>query len=152
VRTFDQAMNWAPYPAPDGRHYVFVRVVEDNNWEVFLGDLAGGEPKRLTFNPGFDGLPSLSKGGKKMLFARSATGRANLSTFVMDVSSLNPRARANLRGVPALTRGRPGRGARPGRASHAVVYLNPDPPAGASTVSPWMAAESALLSRHRVKQ
>jgi hypothetical protein len=44
ARTFDRDMNWAPYPAPDGRHYVFVRVVEDNNWEVFLGDLAGGEP------------------------------------------------------------------------------------------------------------
>ena len=27
-RTFDQEMNWAPYPAPDGRHYVFVRVID----------------------------------------------------------------------------------------------------------------------------
>jgi len=25
-RTFDRDMNWAPYPAPDGRHYVFVRT------------------------------------------------------------------------------------------------------------------------------
>ncbi|MBT8445440.1 MAG: PD40 domain-containing protein, partial [Gammaproteobacteria bacterium] len=67
-RTFDRDMNWAPYPAPDGRHYVFVRVVADNNWEVFLGDLAGGEPVRLTFNDSFDGFPSLSPDGTKMLF------------------------------------------------------------------------------------
>jgi hypothetical protein len=41
-RTFDNTMNSAPYPAPDGRHYVFARIVENNNWKVFLGDLAGG--------------------------------------------------------------------------------------------------------------
>ena len=35
-RTFDRDMNWAPYPTPDGRHYVFVRIVEDNNWEIFF--------------------------------------------------------------------------------------------------------------------
>jgi len=87
-RTFDRDMNWAPYPASDGRHYVFVRVV-DGNWEVFLGDLAGGDPLRLTYSLGFDGLPSLSKNGKKMLFARSEKGRGNLSTYVMDLSSMN---------------------------------------------------------------
>lgn len=89
-RTFDRAMNWAPYPAPDGRHYVFVRIVEDNNWEIFLGDLAGGEPRRLTFNASFDGFPSLSPDGTKMLFTRSAGGgfMSNLYTHVMDVASL----------------------------------------------------------------
>jgi dipeptidyl aminopeptidase/acylaminoacyl peptidase len=87
-RTFDGQMNWAPYPASNGRHYVFVRVFEGRNWEVFLGDLAGGAPLRLTYNAGFDGLPSLSKDGTKMLFARSA-GRDNLSTFVMDMSSFD---------------------------------------------------------------
>lgn len=89
-RTFDGDMNWAPYPAPDGRHYVFVRIIEDNNWEVFLGDLAGGEPVRLTYNKSFDGFPSLSPDGKKMLFTRSHGGfMSNLYTYVMDVSSLN---------------------------------------------------------------
>lgn len=88
-RTFDGQMNWAPYPASNGRHYVFVRVVPGRNWEVYLGDLAGGAPVRLTHNIGFDGLPSLSKDGTKMLFARSETGRDNLSTFVMDMSSFD---------------------------------------------------------------
>ncbi len=104
-RTFDDDMNWAPYPAPDGRHYVFVRVVENNNWEVFLGDLAGGEPVRLTFNEGFDGFPSMSPDGTKMLFARSTGGgfMSNLTTFVMDVSSLNLGPENWKGSVPAIT-------------------------------------------------
>jgi Tol biopolymer transport system component len=92
-RTHDDWMNWAPYPAPDGRHYVFVRPLLDNpmNWEIFLGDLEGGEPVRLTFNDSFDGFPSISPDGTKMLFARSEGPgfMAGLYTYVMDISSLN---------------------------------------------------------------
>ncbi len=98
-RTFDRDMNWAPYPAADGRHYVFVKIIDGRNWEVFLGDLAGGDPLRLTYNIGFDGLPSLSKNGKKMLFSRSETGRDNLATYVMDMSSLNL-GPENHKGIP----------------------------------------------------
>lgn len=90
--TYDGDMNWAPFPAPDGRHYVFVRVTdkEKNNWDVYLGDLAGTPPKRLTFFDGFDGLPSMSPDGKKVAFARStgAGFMSGLKTFVMDISSL----------------------------------------------------------------
>jgi Tol biopolymer transport system component len=86
-RTFDDDMNWAPYPAADGRHYVFVRIV-DGDWEVYLGDLTGGEPRRLTYHRGFDGLPSLSPDGAKMLFARAEEGFSSIYTYVMDMSSL----------------------------------------------------------------
>ncbi len=92
-RTHDGWMNWAPYPTPDGQHYVFVRPLLDNpmNWEVFLGSLDGGDPVRLTFNDSFDGFPSVSPDGKKMLFTRSTGPRfmSDLYTFVMDISSLN---------------------------------------------------------------
>jgi Tol biopolymer transport system component len=92
-RTHDDWMNWAPYPAPDGRHYVFVRPLLDNpsNWEIFLGDLEGGEPVRLTFNDSFDGFPSISPDGTKMLFSRSEGPgfMSGLYTYVMDISSLN---------------------------------------------------------------
>ncbi|MEE8308212.1 MAG: hypothetical protein V3R81_13165 [Gammaproteobacteria bacterium] len=91
AHTFDKDMNWAPYPTPDGRHYVFVRIVENNNWEVFLGDLGGGDPIRLTYNDSFDGFPSVSPDGNKLLFTRSIGKRfmSDLYTHVMDISSLN---------------------------------------------------------------
>lgn len=96
--TFDGDMNWAPNPAPDGRHYVFVRITETTresgpmgNWDIFLGDLAGGEPVRLTTYPGFDGLPGMAPNGKLLAWARAAGGRfmAGIKTHIMDVSSLN---------------------------------------------------------------
>jgi hypothetical protein len=89
-RTFTKDMNWAPYPAPDGRHFFYVRVFEGNNWEIVMNDLAGGEPVRLTYYKNFDGFPSVSPDGKKMLFAR-AEGQhfmSELYTYVMDISSL----------------------------------------------------------------
>ncbi|MDP2324376.1 MAG: hypothetical protein Q8N51_10140, partial [Gammaproteobacteria bacterium] len=100
-RTFTSDMNWAPFPAPDGRHFVYVRIGEGNNWDVYLGDLAGGEPRRLTFSPTFDGFPSISPDGKKMLFTRSQGKRfmSDLYTHVMDISSLNI-GPENFKGVP----------------------------------------------------
>jgi TolB protein len=90
ARTFTKDMNWAPYPAPDGRHFVYVRIYDGNNWEVVMNDFAGGEPVRLTNNPSFDGFPAISPNGKKLLFARSTGQRfmSGLHTFVMDISSL----------------------------------------------------------------
>lgn len=90
--TYDGDMNWAPFPAPDGRHYIFVRITDKakNDWDVYLGDLAGTPPRRLTFNEGFDGLPAISPDGKKIVFARS-TGKGfmqGLKTFIMDASAL----------------------------------------------------------------
>jgi dipeptidyl aminopeptidase/acylaminoacyl peptidase len=89
-RTFTKDMNWAPYPTPDGQHFLYVRIFEGNNWEVVMNDLAGGEPVRLTNHPNFDGLQSISPDGKKMLFARAEGDRfmSGLFTYVMDVSSL----------------------------------------------------------------
>jgi Tol biopolymer transport system component len=101
-RTFTNDMNWAPFPTPDGRHFVYVRISEGNNWDVYMSDLAGGEPRRMTWSPSFDGFPSISPDGKKMLFTRSQGQRfmSDLYTYVMDISSLDV-GPGNYKGVPA---------------------------------------------------
>jgi len=89
--TADRGMNWHPVPAPDNRHYVYVRAMDDNNWEIWLGDLAGGEHRRLTYNNGLDILAHVSPDGKKMNWSRTTGGgfMAGFRTHVMDVTSLN---------------------------------------------------------------
>src|SRR5690606_26029947 len=71
--TYGRGMNWHPVPAPDGRHYVYVRALTPENWEIYLGDLAGGEHRRLTYSDKMDILAHVSPDGKKMNWGR-ATG------------------------------------------------------------------------------
>jgi TolB protein len=88
--TFDNGMNWHPTPAPDGHHYVYVKALTPTNWEIYLGDLAGGEPRRMTYYDKLDMLAHISPDGQKMNWGR-AIGEGFMSdihTFVMDVSSL----------------------------------------------------------------
>lgn len=96
-QTHTHEMNWAPYPTPDGKHFLYVRIEPgSNNWEVYLGELDAGpdmKPRRLTFSDGFDGFPSISPDGRKMVWTtnRSDAKKAfmqNLRLHVMDVSSL----------------------------------------------------------------
>lgn len=96
-RTYTDDMNWAPYPAPDGKHFVFVRAETPRNWEVYLGYLDGKTPpKRLTFDDGFDGFPAISPDGRKMVWtsSRSAAGAGfmqGLRLHVMDITALGIR-------------------------------------------------------------
>jgi len=91
-RTFDDGMNWSSYPAPDGRHFFAVKIIENNNWEIFLFDMQQPDkaPERITYNDSFDGFPSVSPDGTKLVFGRS-TGKGFMSDIfvhVMDISSL----------------------------------------------------------------
>lgn len=95
--TSDEATHWAPYPAPDGRHFVYVRVLTEPsgrpNWDIFLRDIATGEERQLTYDPGFDGFPSISADGHWMTFSSSRgvaskPGVRVLFQHIMDISSL----------------------------------------------------------------
>ena len=98
-RTFNRNMQWGPAPAADGRHYLYTTVIDGRNWELFLGDLGGEPPVRLTYNAGFDGMKSFSKDSSKMLFVRTADQDELLMTHIMDLSSLNL-GPENYRGIP----------------------------------------------------
>jgi TolB protein len=93
--TDEAGTHWAPYPAPDGRHFVYVRVLTEPggrpNWEIYLRDLNTGEERRLTNDPGFDGFPSISADGNWMTFSSSRGGKAGeraLYQYLLDISSL----------------------------------------------------------------
>jgi Tol biopolymer transport system component len=90
--TTDEGTNWAPFPAPDGKHFVFVKVLPPYNFEIFLRSLETGEETRLTYYKGFDGFPALSPDGKWLTFSsgrQAPEGQRTLHQYVMDVSSLN---------------------------------------------------------------
>jgi Tol biopolymer transport system component len=89
--TTDEGTHWAPYPAPDGVHAVYVRVLPPRNFEIFLLNLETGEEKRLTFNDAFDGFPSISPDGTLMAFSSSRDarqGERTLALYLMDISPL----------------------------------------------------------------
>ncbi|NJD21101.1 MAG: DUF5050 domain-containing protein [Melioribacter sp.] len=89
--TNDSGTNWAPHPAPDGDHFVFVKVLPPHNYEIFLMSLKTGEQTRLTFNDGFDGFPVISPDGNLLTFDSSRdakNGDRKLKPYLMDISSL----------------------------------------------------------------
>lgn len=92
--TDDPGTNWAPYPAPNGKHFAFVRFLPPRNFEIFLMNMETKEQKRLTYNDAFDGFPAISSDGKTLAFSSSrdaAPGDRTLSLYLMDISSLNIR-------------------------------------------------------------
>lgn len=90
--TDDNGTNWAPHPAPDGEHFVFVKVLPPHNYEIFLMSLKTGEQTRLTYNDAFDGFPSVSPDGKLLTFDSNRdakVGEKKLRPYMMDISSFN---------------------------------------------------------------
>jgi len=90
--THDDGTNWSPFPAPDGHHYVFVKVLPPHNYEIFLGDLNSDKQVRLTYNDAFDGYPSISPDGNWLVFTStrgSTPGSHTTGIYLEDISSLH---------------------------------------------------------------
>lgn len=91
--TTDEGTNWAPYPAPDGEHFIFVKVLPPFNFEIFLRSLKTGEETRLTYSDRFDGFPAISPDGTMMTFSSSRQApegtRGILHQYIMDLSSFD---------------------------------------------------------------
>lgn len=81
-----KAMSWAPFFHPSGKYVVFTsNKLGFENFELFLVDAAGGrEPVRVTFTPGFDGLPVFSPDGKKLSWASGRTSDGKSQIFLAD--------------------------------------------------------------------
>lgn len=90
--TDDGGTNWAPFPAPDGKHYVFAKIFDGRNYEIILGNYENKEQVRLTYNDAFDGMPSISPDGKLLHFSSSRgskPGERNITLYLADISHLN---------------------------------------------------------------
>jgi Tol biopolymer transport system component len=72
------AMSWAPYEHPSGEYFLFAsNKLGFENFEVFMVDKAGlKEPVRITYSPGFDGLPVPSPDGTQVAWTSSRSGGA----------------------------------------------------------------------------
>jgi Tol biopolymer transport system component len=89
--TQEEGVNWAPYPAPDGVHFVFVKMLPPHNFEVYLMNIATSKQIRLTYNDAFDGFPSFSPDGHTISFSSSRDapeGTRRMAIYLMDIQSL----------------------------------------------------------------
>jgi Tol biopolymer transport system component len=70
------AMSWAPYEHPSGQYIIFAsNKLGFDNFELFMVDAAGTkEPVRVTYSPGFDGLPVPSPDGTMLACTSSRSG------------------------------------------------------------------------------
>jgi len=90
--THDDCSNWSPFPAPDGHHYVFVKVLPPHNYEIFLGDLDSDKQVRRTHNDAFDGYRSISPDGRWLIFTStrdSTPGAHSTGVYLMNNPSLD---------------------------------------------------------------
>lgn len=90
---FEDAPSWSP----DGKQLVFSRDIKPasdtsketpSNGELFIMDSDGGNQRRLTNRPGFDGGPQFSPNGQQIAFyGKTETG--NYEIFLMEADGSN---------------------------------------------------------------
>lgn len=87
--THEPGTNWSPHPSPDGKYFIFVKVLPPGNFELFLMNIETGKQTRLTYNDAFDGFPAFAPDGKMISFASSRNQPARsrrLAIYLMDIS------------------------------------------------------------------
>jgi Tol biopolymer transport system component len=98
-----KSMSWAPFYHPGENYLIFTsNKLGFENFELFIVDAKGEhEPVRVTFTPGFDGLPVFSPDGKKLCWTSGRTGDGKSQLFIGDWN--DEAARAALGAAPTQT-------------------------------------------------
>ena len=80
------AMSWAPYYHPSGQYLIFTTNQHGfANFELYLVDVAGQhEPVRVSYTPGFDGLPVFSPDGKQLAWTTNRTASSQSQIFLAE--------------------------------------------------------------------
>jgi len=81
-----RSMSWAPYAHPSGAYIVFTsNKLGFENFELFVVDVEGQkEPVRITYSPGFDGLPVPSPDGKRIAWTSTRHGQDKGQLYLAD--------------------------------------------------------------------
>jgi len=67
--------------SPDGKRLAYAAAVMDNNWEIYVMDLATKVIKRLTNSDGTDARPTWSPDGTRLAFYSARTGMPQIWTM-----------------------------------------------------------------------
>ncbi|GAH79556.1 unnamed protein product, partial [marine sediment metagenome] len=89
--THEEGVNWSPHPAPDSVHFVFVKMMPPQNFEVYLMNMETSRQTRLTYNDAFDGFPSFSPDGHTISFSSSRDmpeDSRRMAVHLMDIQGL----------------------------------------------------------------
>lgn len=79
-----KCMSWAPYYHPSNKYVVFTaNKLGFDNFELFIADVQGKkEPVRVTFTPGFDGLPVFTPDGKSLSWTSNRTNDGSSQIYL----------------------------------------------------------------------
>jgi Tol biopolymer transport system component len=64
----------SPRWSPDGRWLAYDSQDADPQWDIYVIEAAGGQPRRITNHPADDHVPSWSPDGKWIYFGSNRTG------------------------------------------------------------------------------
>ena len=80
------AMSWAPFFHPSGDYIIFATNLHGfGNFELYLVDAKGqGDPVRVTYTDGFDGLPAFSPNGTRLSWTSNRTPNKTSQLFFAD--------------------------------------------------------------------
>ena len=91
--TDNAVFNWCPYWHPSGKCLIFTQVDHEAwskghrpNYDLFIAPVNGHNPKRITFDPAFDGLPVFSPDGMKLMWTSKRGGLTEPQIFIADVT------------------------------------------------------------------
>lgn len=87
--TNNDATNFCPFFAPDGKRIIFSSNMDDRtgrNFDLYIINTDGSGLKRITYSERFDGFPMFSPDGKKLVWAsnRNAKKRGETNIFIAD--------------------------------------------------------------------
>jgi Tol biopolymer transport system component len=83
---------WAPYWYKDGKHIVYTAADHSDptvrpNYDVYWMNVESGKTTRLTFAPGADVLPVLSKDGTRLMWTSNRDGRSPTQLYIADFTA-----------------------------------------------------------------